>query len=128
MTRLLLDLLKETYSDETQPKVLVELGASTMLPCLVAATRYPMMRCIATDLKKVMPLVEQSHLENDNLSNVVPLELAWGDRGHHERLKEQLGGQPVDYIICADLIYDEVSCGEAYGVMTVHVCRTFLTS
>jgi len=41
MARLVLDLLKETYLDETQPKVLVELGASTMLPCLVAAATYP---------------------------------------------------------------------------------------
>ena len=87
---------------------MVELGAATMLPCLAAAAKYPdRVKCFATDLKKVMPLVEQCHQLNDSPANIVPLELAWGDQSHLQRLEERLVGKPIDYIICSDIVYDE---------------------
>lgn len=114
MAKTLLDHLSSQLASETpetpvKPKVLVELGASTMLPSLVAAFQHPEITCYATDLKKVMPIVEQSHQENERPANVVPFELCWGDQAHHEALSARLGHKPIDFIVCSDLIYDEVS-------------------
>lgn len=86
---------------------MVELGASTMLPSLAVAARHPHCTCFATDVKKVMALTEQCYQLNDQPANVVPLELCWGDSGHYERLSSHLAGSKVDYVVCADLIYDE---------------------
>ena len=59
---------------------MVELGAASMLPCLAATAKYPTgVKCFATDLDKVMPLVEQCHQLNDSPANIVPLELLWGN-------------------------------------------------
>ena len=87
---------------------MVELGAASMLPCLAATAKYPdRAKCFATDLNKVMPLVEQCHQLNDSPANIVPLEFAWGDQSHLQILEQSLAGKPIDYIICADLVYDE---------------------
>ena len=111
MTRLLLDHLESEESkqdDANESKVLVELGASTMLPCMAAAFKYPeKLKCFATDVKKVMPLTQKCHDLNEKPGNIVPLELYWGEASHYERLQEALEGKPIDYIICSDLVYDQ---------------------
>lgn len=102
MTRLLLDQL-ESGNGLTEPKVLVELGAATMLPSLTAGFRYPEhLTCYATDLKKIVALTEQCHSLNGRPSNVVPMELEWGVREHYERLASVLDGKPIDFIVAAD--------------------------
>ena len=70
-----------------------------MLPCLAAAAKYPNLKFFASDLKKVMPLVEKCHQLNDSPSNIIPIELAWGNPSHHERLSGMLESKPVCALI-----------------------------
>ena len=69
--------------------------------------------CYATDLKKVMPLVEKCHDLNGHPANVIPLELAWGESDHYSALAQRLEDKPIDFIICSDLVYDE----EAFDIL-----------
>ena len=93
---------------------MAELGASTMLPSLVAAVKYPEhLKTFSTDLPKIMPLIHQCHQLNGSPKNLIPIELSWGDKVSHARFKEQLDGRHVDLIVCSDLIYSEVSASAA---------------
>ena len=85
---------------------MVELGAATMLPSLAIAAQYSNIKCFPTDLKKVMPLVQKCHEINGSPANVKPCEVYWGNQSHYDTLKEMMEGKIVDYIVCADLIYD----------------------
>ena len=90
MARILFDHLESEQRHQgagIQSKVLVELGASTMLPCLAAASKYPnSLKCFATDVKKVMPLTLKCHELNERPADIVPLELCWGEESHYERI------------------------------------------
>ena len=90
MTRILLDNIEKEAISPDCSKTIVELGAATMLPCLVIASKFPNYHCFATDLNKIMPLVEQCHALNDSPSNIEPLELLWGNRDHFSNLEERL--------------------------------------